>query len=147
MNMALKRIIKEPRPLGSFKSGYGMPSDHSQFVFYYALILTFSIWSRHKLKTRYIPIGLSMLLFISSCLVAYGRVHVGVHTYEQIFYGSFIGITFGVGWISLGALATSKLLFARLEDSYIAKWFYLRDATHISHPWEFEYLMYMKKHQ
>lgn len=28
VNAALKRVIQQPRPVGSAKGGYGMPSDH-----------------------------------------------------------------------------------------------------------------------
>jgi dolichyldiphosphatase len=35
----LKRVIREPRPLNSPKKGHGMPSSHSQSIYYFATVL------------------------------------------------------------------------------------------------------------
>lgn len=45
-NLVLKRLIKQPRPAGSHKSGYGMPSNHSQFMCFIACY--FTLWLLHK---------------------------------------------------------------------------------------------------
>ncbi len=41
LSKLLKITIKQPRPLGSLKGGYGMPSSHSQSIFYFTAILCF----------------------------------------------------------------------------------------------------------
>lgn len=38
----LKFIIRQPRPQASAKDGFGMPSNHSSFVFFFAVF--FSLW-------------------------------------------------------------------------------------------------------
>lgn len=39
----LKAIIKEPRPEGSYKDGYGMPSNHTQLTFYYITVILLAL--------------------------------------------------------------------------------------------------------
>ncbi|KAL1845929.1 hypothetical protein VTK73DRAFT_393 [Phialemonium thermophilum] len=51
-NLALKRIIKEERPphlLGS--KGYGMPSSHAQFSFFWAVAVSLFLLARHRPRT------------------------------------------------------------------------------------------------
>ncbi|KAM7209137.1 Phosphatidic acid phosphatase type 2/haloperoxidase [Naviculisporaceae sp. PSN 640] len=51
VNFVLKRIIKEERPARIHKTGgkgYGMPSSHAQFVFFWAVALGLFLLARHK---------------------------------------------------------------------------------------------------
>lgn len=43
LNILLKEYFKEPRPLGSDKTDYGMPSSHSQFMGYLAAIAPYFV--------------------------------------------------------------------------------------------------------
>lgn len=45
-NAILKRILKHPRPLHSSKGGYGMPSDHAQFMFF--LVTYTTLWLKYR---------------------------------------------------------------------------------------------------
>lgn len=141
LNFSLKRIIKEPRPELSFKSGYGMPSDHSQFMFYYAFTIIYTVVKKQKFKSTIISPLISLAISISSFVVAIGRVYVGVHTIEQIVCGSIIGLIFGLFWIALGEKKIFPL-FQYLETLPISEWLYLRDSNHVHNPWEFEYQLY-----
>eukprot|EP00475_Leptophrys_vorax_P043231 TRINITY_DN8256_c0_g1_i4.p1 TRINITY_DN8256_c0_g1~~TRINITY_DN8256_c0_g1_i4.p1 ORF type:complete len:122 (-),score=20.51 TRINITY_DN8256_c0_g1_i4:29-364(-) len=38
-NKIIKDTIKQPRPPGSIRTGYGMPSDHAQFMFCFTTYL------------------------------------------------------------------------------------------------------------
>jgi dolichyldiphosphatase len=70
VNMILKNYIAQPRPA---HTGYGMPSSHAQFMFFY---LTFN------------PSFMNLLLAVLTC---FSRVHDGYHTVEQIIVGAFVG--------------------------------------------------------
>ncbi|KAM7217428.1 PAP2 superfamily domain containing protein [Rhypophila decipiens] len=50
VNFILKRLIKEERPARIHKTGkgYGMPSSHAQFVFFWAVALGLFLLARHK---------------------------------------------------------------------------------------------------
>jgi len=39
LNMVLKRVLREPRPAGSHREDYGMPSSHAQFSGFFAVYL------------------------------------------------------------------------------------------------------------
>mmetsp|Transcript_5880 Transcript_5880/g.9694 ORF Transcript_5880/g.9694 Transcript_5880/m.9694 type:complete len:227 (-) Transcript_5880:80-760(-) len=40
----LKKLIKQPRPPAAKKSGYGMPSSHSQSILFFATVLVLRVW-------------------------------------------------------------------------------------------------------
>lgn len=50
VNFALKRLIKEERPARIHKTGkgYGMPSSHAQFAFFWAVALGLFLLARHR---------------------------------------------------------------------------------------------------
>jgi membrane-associated phospholipid phosphatase len=50
INAVLKSIIKEPRPEGSHRHDYGMPSDHSQFMAFASVYLL--AWFYHSGRVR-----------------------------------------------------------------------------------------------
>lgn len=118
-----------------------MPSDHSQFMFYYAIIIIYTVFKKQKFKSVYITPLISVVISLSSFFVAIGRVYVGVHTIEQIVCGSILGLVFGIFWLILG----EKRIFPQfqyLETLPISEWLYLRDSDHVSNFWEFEYQLY-----
>jgi len=45
INSVVKNYVQEPRPVGSTKSGFGFPSDHAQFMSFFAVYLTLWIFS------------------------------------------------------------------------------------------------------
>ncbi|KAK3327273.1 hypothetical protein B0T19DRAFT_484416 [Cercophora scortea] len=51
VNFALKRLIKEERPARIHRTGgkgYGMPSSHAQFAFFWAVAMTLFLLVRHR---------------------------------------------------------------------------------------------------
>ena len=96
INKILKKIIREPRPPGyadvseTLQSKYvneekfGMPSGHSESLFFSTAFLWFVIGS---------PIMLMIELFICA-ITLYQRWKNKKHTVEQLFVGAWIGILF-----------------------------------------------------
>ena len=82
-NEILKILIKQPRPANSYKKGFGMPSDHSQFMIFYTTAVALTVTSSR--------IKLLVINIISSILVIYSRVFLEVHTWEQVFIGALLG--------------------------------------------------------
>lgn len=93
INVVLKEIIREPRPIGYEKSlettykydkgphRYGMPSSHSQSVFYSAIFLWLVTQS-------------SWLLIIGLCICAltvYQRYSNKKHSLSQLLGGGIVG--------------------------------------------------------
>jgi membrane-associated phospholipid phosphatase len=93
LSVFLKNIIKQPRPKGPIKFlnsehfsnksiSYGMPSGHSQNVFFSIVYLYFSI-------PQFIPWVLFTLVI--GLLTIYERWHFHNHTIRQLFAGALIG--------------------------------------------------------
>ncbi|KAF4656565.1 Dolichyldiphosphatase 1 [Perkinsus olseni] len=99
VNTILKNYVAEPRPEGTFASGYGMPSDHCQFC---GFIIAYGfLFVKHHVRTqplwiRYIPPVLAVI-FIALPL-AYSRVFLLAHTWAQVRAGMLLGLTLGSSW-------------------------------------------------
>ncbi|KAH3903044.1 dolichyldiphosphatase SCDLUD_000654 [Saccharomycodes ludwigii] len=100
LNNIIKNIVKQPRPHNllhdSFqtntilRSGYGMPSAHSQFMGFlsmYLILKLYCYWDTPKLNKI---IG-SITIVITSLLVAASRVYLQYHSIEQVLMGLVLG--------------------------------------------------------
>jgi hypothetical protein len=95
INMVLKDTIREPRPVPNNKEDYdkyGMPSGHSQHIFFF---LTF---------TYLVNKSVMVLLFelFLSCLTVYQRWKYKKHTIPQLVIGAFVGST--IAYFSVEAI-------------------------------------------
>ena len=114
VNTLLKSWIKQPRPEGykkflhseqySKKTIYGMPSGHSQYVFYSLTYLYLTV----KDFSHFIPIG-----FTIAALMAYERYTFHNHTLLQLFAGAITGIAFGYLVIAIKDYSSSLILGAK----------------------------------
>jgi membrane-associated phospholipid phosphatase len=104
INIILKGIIQEPRPLFDtkkvnlmkinakqyfFQNGipfdiFGMPSGHAQAVFFSTVFIYLSL-KQNNLLYIYIPLSL---------LICYKRVELEYHSITQIIVGSIVGASF-----------------------------------------------------
>jgi membrane-associated phospholipid phosphatase len=100
INQVLKQWIKQERPnKTTAENGYGMPSLHSQSVWYSTLFL---YWIKQSMNLLIIEVLL--------CLVTmYQRWKTEMHSSEQIIVGSLLGGLFSYGMY--------ELTRQRLEDS------------------------------
>jgi membrane-associated phospholipid phosphatase len=105
INMILKGIIQEPRPMFDHKkihlaktnmkeyfyqngipfNVFGMPSGHAQMSFFTTIFMYLS--SKNK--------NLLYFYFIYSLFICYQRVTFDYHTISQIIVGAFVGTAFG----------------------------------------------------
>jgi dolichyldiphosphatase len=127
VNMVLKRWVAEHRPLGSAKLGHGMPSDHTQcmtFVFVYS-----TIWLWHRVRLhRGLKGAIVVALAALGMIVAYSRVHLGVHSIRQVVAGAMVGGLLGASWGMLGLKVAWDRWFPALESSWIGRKLALKDA-------------------
>jgi len=96
LNIILKSLIQEPRPLEDKRlfnleilngnrmefDRYGMPSGHSQSVFYSTIFIFLT------LKNQWI----SFVYLIITILTSYQRIEYKNHTLGQVFIGAILGI-------------------------------------------------------
>ncbi|KAA8643300.1 hypothetical protein EYZ11_002340 [Aspergillus tanneri] len=106
LNFILKRIIKEQRPKQMFGKGYGMPSSHAQFAFYFAVYLALFLLFRHaptlppsEAKLRFF---IRLMLALGACFgagaVALSRVYLNYHTPKQVLVGCIVGVGCAFAW-------------------------------------------------
>ncbi|KAH9493240.1 Dolichyldiphosphatase 1 [Bulinus truncatus] len=145
INIIIKHIFQEPRPVRgrqNLYTEYGMPSSHTQFMWffssYFALFLLLRLYKNHSLiddMWKYVCAGVGVLCAI---IVSWSRIYLGYHTMSQVLVGSFLGIVLGTLWfINVHILLTP--LFPLLASSLIGEFFMLRDSTLIPHVLWFEY--------
>lgn len=130
LNKILKKIINQRRPDGAQLSGSGMPSAHSQFISFFAAYAIAYTWSRlnsHRYLEQCFTIVGSALLAVLTC---YSRVRLGYHTKDQVIVGACVGALAGLSWHLLVS-AISPWLFPIVVHSRVARFFYVRDISHI----------------
>ena len=139
-NYALKNTFKEPRPDSSNRTGdYGFPSNHSQFMAFFATYWSLYFLFRKNSKFSHIFFTGVMTLGIiaGSTITCYSRFYLGYHSPTQIYGGIVFGIIFGV--FSFIGYGFSKPMLQRVEDSTVGKFFYLRNTDHIINLMQYEY--------
>jgi len=67
-------------------------------------------------------------------------VYSGVHTEQQVAAGFSIGLVFGLVWFLLGHFVFSPLLFPKIAQMPLAKYFMIRDSTLTANVLHLEYL-------
>ena len=120
INLGLKGIIKEPRPsedqqLFSFESigdkrismdRFGMPSGHSQSVFYSTLFIWFAIKN----------VWITLCFFLISMISVYQRIKYKNHTWKQVFLGAILGSVMGSAVFTFSQQQLRGSLKPRKED-------------------------------
>jgi len=131
INWILKRLIKETRPSRhATGKGYGMPSSHAQFIYFFASYL--SLWMLYRV--RYLPRVqrhlISGTVQILAFLVALSRVYLHYHTPRQVIVGVFAGSIIGIFWFLATEVlknAADGVLWDLLLDNPISRSLLLKD--------------------
>ena len=103
---------------------YGMPSSHTQFMFFFATCIPLFFAASAARKNQNFSNHLALLQFVSyvcATMVAYSRVHFEYHTYSQVFVGALVGIALGVAWTWLYKTVIEKSVIPAIANSSIAK--------------------------
>uniref|UniRef100_A0A0X3NXM7 Dolichyldiphosphatase 1 n=2 Tax=Schistocephalus solidus TaxID=70667 RepID=A0A0X3NXM7_SCHSO len=144
LNYVLKHLIKAPRPLvhpSLLVTGYAMPSNHSQFMFFMACYL-FLFCTCRLLRQHYSAVYLNsacIFALLLSCITAYSRLYLGFHTFQQICIGSLIGIIAGFCWFLLVHFILIPR-FSYITDSRLGRFLMLQNLTFIPNVLQFDYL-------
>ena len=94
-NEVIKHIIKQPRPVGSTRGGYGMPSDHSQMMMFFAANMTNMLYLDCWQWPVWLRQTLSGVCFLWAVLVMWSRHMMKVHSFAQVCAGASCGIPLG----------------------------------------------------
>ncbi|XP_016325766.1 dolichyldiphosphatase 1 [Sinocyclocheilus anshuiensis] len=147
LNWLLKHILQEPRPCGGHSSvttEYGMPSSHSQFIWFFVVYFFLFLYLRMhqtnnarcvELLWRHI---LSIILLAVALFVSYSRVYLLYHTWSQVIYGGVAGMVMGVVWFFITQEVLTPL-FPKIAAWPISEFFLVRDTSLIPNILWFEY--------
>uniref|UniRef100_A0A672RVB4 Dolichyldiphosphatase n=1 Tax=Sinocyclocheilus grahami TaxID=75366 RepID=A0A672RVB4_SINGR len=147
LNWLLKHILQEPRPCGghtSVTTEYGMPSSHSQFIWFFVVYFFLFLYLRMhqtnnarcvELLWRHI---LSITLLAVALFVSYSRVYLLYHTWSQVIYGGVAGMVMGVVWFFITQEVLTPL-FPKIAAWPISEFFLVRDTSLIPNILWFEY--------
>lgn len=137
LNKALKNWFAEARPLGCVNTGHGMPSNHAQYMFFFATFSALYLWGRVSYCTE-AKVGLTTALLGWAAGVGYSRMHLKCHTFSQVAAGAAIGSSTGTLWYLLFTRVMLPLLPA------VTKWplcqaLYVKDYSQVPNVLAFEH--------
>ncbi|KAF3902335.1 Dolichyldiphosphatase [Arthrobotrys entomopaga] len=130
VNYILKRVIKEARPTNLKGKGYGMPSSHTQFMFFFATYISLWLALRNRFLPKHIKLLLLPALFTLATSVASSRVYLHYHTVKQVLVGVAAGVVIGVGWFVTTSLMRSVgggVVWDLLLENPISRVVYVKD--------------------
>ena len=130
LNMALKQAINEARPETASKSGSGNPSNHAQFMAFYATMFVLTLHSFPYCNTvRFRPL-LAAGCFCASLLTSYSRVYLGEHFWHQVVSGYAVGVGAALCWFFLcDASRWAKSCRRAVVQWDTSKYLYLKDSS------------------
>ncbi|XP_077624490.1 dolichyldiphosphatase 1 isoform X1 [Crocuta crocuta] len=148
VNWLIKHVIQEPRPCGgpheAVSNKYGMPSSHSQFMWFFSVYSCLFLYLRmHQTNNaRFLDLlwrhVLSLGLVTAAFLVSYSRVYLLYHTWSQVLYGALAGSLMAVAWFVFTQEVLTPL-FPRIAAWPISEFFLIRDTSLIPNVLWFEY--------
>jgi dolichyldiphosphatase len=124
--------------------GYGMPSSHSQFIWYFAVYGSLYMYRYIYLDHTVWKVLTSIAMFSLAILVAVSRIYLGYHTLNQVLIGSMVGTGYGALWYGVTRWVHSVGAIQWLVNTSIAKKLYLRDMSAVRNVARWEYEQYMK---
>ncbi|KAG2651857.1 hypothetical protein PVAP13_1NG320700 [Panicum virgatum] len=99
LNLILKRMLNHERPSSALRSDPGMPSSHTQSIFYFAIVLILSLY--YWIGTNYLTVILGPATLSVSAYLSWLRVSQRLHTLNQVMVGAAVGSAFGALWFVL----------------------------------------------
>jgi len=144
LNMTLKYVIREPRPAvrSNYYVEFGMPSSHSQFMFFFTTYTVLFLLKRlhHNSPLEKVVRGVVIALCsIVTALVCYGRIYLLYHTISQVVIGALIGALYGIVWFLFVHVILSPYVFPRIVSWKISELLLIRDTSLIPNILFFEY--------
>ncbi|XP_050714247.1 dolichyldiphosphatase 1-like isoform X2 [Eriocheir sinensis] len=145
INLVLKNIIAEPRPLqrGGLYTEYGMPSSHSQMMWFFASYsILFLIFRLHHISSYVMEFLWKVLvavgLITAAIAVTYSRVYLLYHSWAQVLLGALVGMVLGCGWFGMVHIMLTPL-FPTVASWSVCERLMIRDTSLIPNILWFEY--------
>ena len=117
---------------------YGMPSSHSQFMFFVSVYMTLFVTFRLRHQGTFWRVLWCGLCLGLAATVAYGRIYLHYHTWLQVLVGSSIGGVVAVAWFFFVHCCLTPH-FPWIASWGICEYLLIRDLTAIPNVIWFEY--------
>ena len=147
LNYVLKHTIKEARPHSTVSirdstklfEEYGMPSSHSQFMWFVSTYMALFVYVRlrHQ-ESKLLKLLWVAFCFVLSVLVTYGRIYLHYHTWAQVGWGMGIGASMALVWFALVHLVLTPF-FPWIVTFRVCEYLMIRDYTSIPNVMWFDY--------
>ncbi|KAI8890592.1 PAP2 domain protein [Backusella circina FSU 941] len=144
-NYVLKEAIEQERPHSHLGDGYGMPSSHSQFIWFFAVYGSLHLYKRIQLDHVYWKHLVCLAMYALAVLVSLSRIYLGYHTLNQVLAGSSVGVLFGCVWYGITCYCYASGLVDFILELNISKKLYLRDMSHLDNVAKWEYEQWQKQ--
>ncbi|KAH8034112.1 hypothetical protein HPB51_020129 [Rhipicephalus microplus] len=126
---------------------FGMPSSHSQLMWFVATYLAFFVIVRLHHGNSSCPwenlwkCTVIICWFLLAGTVSYSRVYLEYHTWAQVCWGALIGSLLACLWFCLTQFILTPL-YPRIVSWHLSELLMLRDTTLIPNVMWFEYTSY-----
>jgi len=139
-NAALKKYFAEPRPkVRSVQfEEYGMPSSHSQFMWFCSTYMVLFTLLRLHNTTAWKLLCVLVVLGASTTM-SYSRVYLQYHTVAQVVWGGVVGGVGALVWFIITQFVFTPI-YPWLERCRVSEYFMIRDTTSIPNILWFEYV-------
>jgi len=146
LNMVLKYTIREARPLSRQVNytEFGMPSSHSQLMWYFAAyFIYFTLFRLHGYPgkegtTNSHKAGIIATVTSIAAFVAYSRIYLMYHTFAQVMWGGLVGTVFATFWFLLTEIVFTPK-FQEICTWPMCEYLLIRDNTMIPNVMWFEF--------
>ncbi|CCD24716.1 dolichyldiphosphatase NDAI_0D04020 [Naumovozyma dairenensis CBS 421] len=141
-NNIIKNIIKQTRPYHNYfgesfqqntlRSGYGMPSAHSQFMGFLTLYLSLRyIYNWNNLSAFWKFLGISFITILGGC-VCFSRLYLKYHSFNQVLVGWTLGTLTGSSYYLLVGIIREIGIIDWVLTWPIMKWLYVKDSWNLA---------------
>lgn len=137
VNNIVKNIIKEDRPLmiegfqqNGLRSGYGMPSAHSQFMGFFATYFMLRVWLGWKGLTTSRKILSTIALYGTAGCVVFSRVYLYYHSLGQVLVGVSLGCFIGASYFVVIGIARAIGFIDFILSWSIVRRLWIKDSVY-----------------
>ncbi|OWA54343.1 putative Dolichyldiphosphatase 1 [Hypsibius exemplaris] len=150
VNFILKRGLGHLRPCTDRKhhgSKYAMPSNHSQFVWFFSVYLVLFLFVRLRMSIAAPKFHVFVWVWktavalgavAAACIVSYSRAYLHYHSSQQVIFGSVLGAVLGVAWFFVVQNLLTPV-FPVIASWRVSEFLLVRDTTLIPNVIFFEY--------
>ncbi|OZJ04312.1 hypothetical protein BZG36_03168 [Bifiguratus adelaidae] len=146
-NTVLKELLRQDRPCSQLGDGYGMPSSHAQFVWFFAIYLSIYTFQQIRLECALWKPLFCVAAAAGASVVSFSRIYLSYHTLPQVAVGALFGSLFAILWYLVTETLRAKGLYQWMVESRLGQFIYLKDASSVDNAMKWEYECWKRERQ